>query len=72
MNRKLTIEDQQELRSTQLVRKKNKDDKKVVSFEDFDFVMVIGRGTFGKVFLAEYKETKTMYAIKSIRKDILI
>ena len=34
--------------------------------------MVIGRGTFGKVFLAELKENKALYAIKSIRKDILI
>jgi len=34
--------------------------------------MVIGRGTFGKVFLAELKENKKLYAIKSIRKDILI
>jgi len=34
--------------------------------------MVIGRGTFGKVFLCEHKETKMLYAAKSIRKDILI
>lgn len=34
--------------------------------------MVIGRGTFGKVFLAELKESKKLYAVKSIRKDILI
>ena len=43
--------------------------KKDVTFEDFDFKMVIGRGTFGKVFLGELKTTKTLYAIKSIRKD---
>lgn len=34
--------------------------------------MVIGRGTFGKVFLGELRATKKMYAIKSIRKDVLI
>ena len=34
--------------------------------------MVIGRGTFGKVFLAEHKDTKKLFAVKSIRKDILI
>jgi len=34
--------------------------------------MVIGRGTFGKVFLGELKATGKMYAIKSIRKDVLI
>jgi len=72
VKRKLTIEEESELRSTVMVRKKNKDDKKAVSFEDFNFLMVIGRGTFGKVFLAEYKDNKQLYAIKSIRKDILI
>jgi serine/threonine protein kinase len=34
--------------------------------------MVIGRGTFGKVFLAELKKNKKLFAIKSIRKDILL
>ena len=34
--------------------------------------MVLGRGAFGKVFLAELKFNKKKYAIKSIRKDILI
>jgi serine/threonine protein kinase len=34
--------------------------------------MVLGRGAFGKVFLAELKHDKQLYAIKSIRKDILI
>jgi len=41
-------------------------------FEDFKILMVIGRGTFGKVFLAELAQNKQLYAIKSIRKDILI
>ena len=35
-------------------------------------LMVLGRGAFGKVFLAELKLNKKLYAIKSIRKDILI
>ena len=34
--------------------------------------MVLGRGTFGKVFLAELQHDKSLYAVKSIRKDILI
>ena len=39
---------------------------------DFELLMVIGRGGFGKVFLAEHKETKRLYAVKAIRKDMLI
>jgi len=34
--------------------------------------MVLGRGAFGKVFLAELQINNQLYAIKSIRKDILI
>ena len=70
MDRKLTDQDRQDLRATKLV--KNKTGQKERTFEDFNITMVIGRGTFGKVFLAELKETKKLYAIKSIRKDILI
>jgi len=34
--------------------------------------MLLGRGTFGKVFLAELTKEKKLYAIKAIRKDVLI
>ena len=70
--RKLTIDEMQELRGTTLVKRKNQKTEKEVTFEDFHFIMVIGRGTFGKVFLAELKTTKKLFAVKSIRKDILI
>jgi serine/threonine protein kinase len=33
-------------------------------------IIVLGKGTFGKVFLGEFN--KQLYAIKVIRKDILI
>jgi len=35
-------------------------------------LMVLGRGAFGKVFLAKLQDDDTMYAIKAIRKDVLI
>jgi len=63
------------LRGTTLVKKKTnkfKSNEKEATFEDFNFIMVIGRGTFGKVFLAELKTNKKLFAVKSIRKDILI
>jgi len=43
-----------------------------VKLEDFALVMVLGRGTFGKVYLGELKQNKQLYAIKSIRKDVLL
>ncbi len=43
-----------------------------VKLEDFRLVTVLGRGTFGKVYLGELKQNKQLYAIKSIRKDVLL
>lgn len=69
--RKLTTDEANDLRSTKLLKSRSTL-KKQITFNDFDFKMVLGRGTFGKVFLVELKENKKLYAIKSIRKDILI
>lgn len=43
-----------------------------IKYEDFKIKFLLGRGTFGKVFLAELIKSKKLYAIKAIRKDILI
>jgi serine/threonine protein kinase len=40
--------------------------------QDFVIKKVIGRGSFGKVFLVEKKITKEVYAMKSLRKDVII
>ena len=42
------------------------------TLEDFKIIVVLGKGTFGKVFLSEFNRDKRLYAIKVIRKDILI
>jgi RAC serine/threonine-protein kinase len=40
--------------------------------EDFKIIKMIGKGTFGKVFLVEQDGTGKQYAMKCIRKDIII
>ena len=45
---------------------------KEITLEDFEIKKVIGKGTFGKVYLVEKKDDKQIYAMKSIRKDVMI
>lgn len=42
------------------------------SLDDFSIIKVIDKGSFGKVFLVENKHTGKKYAMKRIRKDLLI
>jgi len=58
-----------DMRQSIMVGSRLKDDVKLT---DFKLLIVLGRGTFGKVYLAELGKEKHLYAIKSIRKDILI
>jgi len=43
-----------------------------VSLKDFKIISTLGRGAFGRVFLAELPANGKLYAIKVLRKDVLI
>jgi hypothetical protein len=51
---------------------RNQADKTTVRLEDFIIMKMVGKGTFGKVFLVQHMHNKKIYAMKCIRKDIVI
>lgn len=42
------------------------------TMEEFIVLKLLGKGTFGKVYLVQHSENKNLYAMKSIRKDIVV
>lgn len=55
--------------STLIFKKGKKEDAKL---EDFEMIRIVGKGTFGKVFKVKHGKTGKIYAMKCIRKDVVI
>ncbi|XP_006891920.1 PREDICTED: protein kinase C theta type-like isoform X1 [Elephantulus edwardii] len=43
-----------------------------LKIEDFILHKMLGKGSFGKVFLAEFKKTNQVFAIKALKKDVVL
>nr|CAH0105258.1 unnamed protein product [Daphnia galeata] len=46
--------------------------KKKVTLENFEFIKMLGKGTFGKVILCREKGTGHLFAIKILKKEVII
>ena len=57
-------------RKSSLIKKAEQIESAVL--EDFDVVSLLGKGTFGKVYLTKHERTGELFAIKAIRKDKLL
>jgi serine/threonine protein kinase len=42
------------------------------TMNDFDYLKLLGKGTFGKVILVREKATGRYYAMKILRKEVII
>ena len=51
---------------------KSRKSREKQSIQDYESLAIIGRGAFGEVHVCREKKTDKIYAIKKIKKDILI
>lgn len=64
----LDIKKSMEMGGTSMINSGNPDAK----LTDFNIKKMIGRGTFGKVYIVENKNDEKLYAMKCIRKDLVL
>jgi len=43
-----------------------------ISMDNFTIIKVIGRGSFGKVYLVKKKDDGKIYAVKTLKKDMIL
>lgn len=64
-----TMEEERASLRMQVKQTRKSTDEKKVNVESFEFLGLIGEGSYGKVFMAKKKKTNKFYAIKMISKS---
>jgi len=52
--------------SNKMLNRPNKEER--IDINSFSILTLIGKGAFGKVYLVRKKDTKTIYALKTLKK----
>ncbi|KAI6199587.1 Non-specific serine/threonine protein kinase [Aphelenchoides besseyi] len=68
----LPLDFSQTKESTESKKQKPTADEKEVTIDSFEFLKVLGKGTFGKVILVKEKRTANLYAIKLLKKEVIV
>lgn len=40
--------------------------------DDFELMKVVGRGSYGKVYMCKHKSSGEIFALKALKKDVLV
>uniref|UniRef100_A0A8C1SWE1 Protein kinase C n=1 Tax=Cyprinus carpio TaxID=7962 RepID=A0A8C1SWE1_CYPCA len=63
---------QNSMKTIQPTLEEPEEDTVKVGLEDFSFLQVLGKGSFGKVMLARLKSDHRVFAVKMLKKDVIL
>ncbi|ORY04817.1 Pkinase-domain-containing protein [Basidiobolus meristosporus CBS 931.73] len=61
-----------ELKTKSTVAESEENEKKKFSLKDFKLLQTLGTGTFGRVYLAQHIGTENYYAMKVLKKEVVV